>query len=94
VAASDASPLEDLAGQANREFPRLFAARKRTKEGLAERSDRIAGLPHDKDAAVVLMGSWGRGEVTKASDDDFMLLVHGTERAGSDVEPSVEQQLH
>lgn len=36
------------------------------------------------------MGSWGRGEVTRSSDDDFMLLVHGAERSGSEVEPSVE----
>lgn len=36
------------------------------------------------------MGSWGRGEVTRSSDDDFMLLVHGAERSDSEVEPSVE----
>lgn len=91
VAASVASPLEDLAGRANRDFPRLFAARERTKEGLTERSGRLAGLSHDKDASVVLMGSWGRGEVTKSSDDDFMLLVHGPERSGGEVEPSVSK---
>jgi hypothetical protein len=91
VAASVASPLEDLAGQANRDFPRLFAARERTEKGLVERSDRLADISHDKDASVVLMGSWGRSEVTKSSDDDFMLLVHGAERSGSDVEPSVAE---
>lgn len=37
------------------------------------------------------MGSWGRGEVTAESDDDFMLLVHGGERPNPDVEPSVEE---
>lgn len=91
MTASAASPLEDLSGQANRDFPHLFAARKRTKEGLAERSDRLAGFRHDADASVVLMGSWGRGEVTESSDDDFMLLVHGSERSDDDVEPSVGQ---
>lgn len=91
MVAEGASPLEDLARQANRDFPRLFAARERTKEGLSERSQRLAGLPHDDDASVVLMGSWGRGEVTMSSDDDFMLLVHGDGRADSDVEPSVEE---
>jgi hypothetical protein len=37
------------------------------------------------------MGSWGRGEVTESSDDDFMLLVQGDERADDEVEPSVGQ---
>lgn len=91
MAACLASPLENLAGQANRDFPQLFAARKRTTEGLADRSNRLAGLSHDEDAAVVLMGSWGRAEVTASSDDDFMLLVHGRERSGSDVEPSIAE---
>ena len=91
MAASGASPLEDLAERANREFPQLFAARRRTQEGLVERSDRLTGRPHDQDASVVLMGSWGRGEVTKSSDDDFMLLVHGAERSDEDVEPSLDE---
>lgn len=91
LAAAGASPLEVLAERANRDFPRLFAARERTKGGLAERSKRLAGLPHAADASVVLMGSWGRGEVTASSDDDFMMLVHGNERPSGDVEPSVEE---
>jgi hypothetical protein len=37
------------------------------------------------------MGSWGRGEVTRSSDDDFMLLIHGPERLSSAVQPSVEE---
>lgn len=32
------------------------------------------------------MGSWGRGEVTSGSDDDFMLLIRGQER--SEVQPA------
>ena len=43
---------------------------------------------HSSDVSVVLMGSWGRAEVTAGSDDDFMLLVHGAEREA--VEPTVE----
>jgi hypothetical protein len=35
----------------------------------------------------VLMGSWGRSEVTSGSDDDFMVLIHG--RAGAPVEPAI-----
>jgi hypothetical protein len=38
--------------------------------------------------AVVLMGSWGRAEVTAGSDDDFMILVHGREQ--EPVEPSMD----
>jgi len=37
------------------------------------------------------MGSWGRGEVTGSSDDDFMLLVHGADRPSSAVQPSVDE---
>lgn len=84
----DVSPLEALAEKADRDFPHLFEARERTTAGLAERSARLKGLAHGSDVSVVLMGSWGRAEVTAGSDDDFMLLVHGAER--EDVEPSVE----
>jgi hypothetical protein len=91
LATAAASPLEVLAEKADREFPQLFAARERTQIGLAERSDRLAGLTHSADLSVVLMGSWGRGEVTAESDDDFMLLLHGAERADGEVEPSVDQ---
>ncbi len=87
MGASGVSPLEVLAQKAGREFPHLFAARKRTASGLADRSQRLQGLSHSPDASVVLMGSWGRAEVTAGSDDDFMLLVHGVERDA--VEPSV-----
>lgn len=34
------------------------------------------------------MGSWGRAEVTAGSDDDFMVLVRGTDR--EDVHPSID----
>ena len=84
---SGATPLEVLADKSGRDFPHLFAARERTASGLVDRSQRLQGLAHSPDASVVLMGSWGRAEVTAGSDDDFMLLVHGVER--DDVEPSV-----
>lgn len=88
MASGGVSPLEDLAEKADRNFSHLFAARERTAVGLAERSERLEVLAHASDVSIVLMGSWGRAEVTAASDDDFMLLVHGAEREG--VEPSVE----
>jgi hypothetical protein len=34
------------------------------------------------------MGSWGRAEVTAGSDDDFMVIVRGTDRR--DVHPSID----
>lgn len=82
------SPLERLAAEAGRDFPNLLAARERTAAGLVDRRQQLAELGHDSDAAVVLMGSWGRAEVTSGSDDDFMVLVDGAERDA--VEPSVE----
>jgi hypothetical protein len=88
MGSSGASPLEVLAQKAGREFPHLFAARERTDSGLADRSQRLQGLSHSPDASVVLMGSWGRGEVTGGSDDDFMVLVDGAE--GLEVEPTIE----
>ena len=85
---SSAGPLAELADAAGREFPNLSAARERTEAGLAERRAALAALEHSKEASVVLMGSWGRGEVTAGSDDDFMVLVHGPERP--EAAPTVE----
>src|SRR5215207_8609061 len=82
------SPLRKLAEAAGRDFPHLFDARNRTIGGLAARRASLAGLRHGPDTSVVLMGSWGRGEVTAGSDDDFMVLVDGAERL--EVEPTIE----
>jgi hypothetical protein len=80
-----ASPLERLTIASGREFPNLLAARELTKRGLVERRARLADLPHDNNVSIVLMGSWGRSEVTSGSDDDFMLLVRGD--TSKDVRP-------
>jgi hypothetical protein len=85
------TPLEDLAGASGAEFPNLLKARERTRDWLASRREALAKLESDDDVAIVLMGSWGRAEVTSGSDDDFMLLIRGDERtevrpARSDVE--------
>lgn len=82
------SPLAELAAKAGRNFPNLFRARERTGRGLDDRRSRLAGLPHDPDTSVVLMGSWGRREVTGGSDDDFMVLIDGTNR---EVKPSIAE---
>jgi hypothetical protein len=82
------SPLKKLAEVAGRDFPNLFEARARTEVGLGERRTALADLPHSPEASVVLMGSWGRGEVTAGSDDDFMVLAYGAERL--EIEPTIE----
>ncbi len=55
---------------------------------MAARAELANGLEADADVSIVLMGSWGRAELTSGSDDDFMVLVHGDEREV--VRPSVE----
>lgn len=82
------SPLELLSTETDRDFPNLISARGRTAAGLRDRGLRLAQLEHDEDVAVVLMGSWGRADVTSRSDDDFMILVNGAERP--DVRPGIE----
>jgi hypothetical protein len=72
-----ASTLEQLSAASGRKFPHLLKARELTSKELSERRARLAELPHDEDVSIVLMGSWGRSEVTSGSDDDFMLLVRG-----------------
>jgi hypothetical protein len=83
------SPLELLSEEAGRDFPNLLSARERTADGLRDRGPRLAELEHDEDVSVVLMGSWGRAEVTSGSDDDFMVLANAPERA--DVSPGIEE---
>ena len=85
------SPLKELAKAAGRNFPHLFDARERTVDGLTARRASLARLRHDPDASIVLMGSWGRGEVTAGSDDDFMVLVDGEERPEVEVKPTIEE---
>lgn len=75
-------PLERLQEQAGRAFPALAAARERTARRLAQRAELLDGLPIDGRAAVVLMGSWGRHELTAGSDDDYVVLVRGFAPAG------------
>lgn len=83
---SGKSPLEELAATTGRDFPNLRRARERTATGLEDRRARLASMRHDSDTSVVLMGSWGRAEVTGGSDDDFMVLIDGPDR---EVEPSI-----
>ncbi len=61
-------------------FGPILRARERTAAGLAERRARLDRVRLDPDAAVVLLGSWGRHEVTSASDDDAIVLFCGERR--------------
>jgi len=63
--------LERLGG----ELPNLLAARERTREAVASRRKALAALELDPSASVVLFGSWGRGELTRRSDDDWAVLT-------------------
>ncbi len=71
------------------QFRHITAARTETERRLVERRSQIAAVQVDEDAAVVLMGSWGRREVTSESDDDFMVLLAGPPR--EDAWPSIEE---
>src|SRR5829696_2667465 len=77
MAASGIAALAELTGE---DFAPIVAARARTEAGLAERRERLAEIALDPDACVVLLGSWGRGEVTSASDDDAIVLFDGPRR--------------
>ena len=80
------TPLQQLTAASGRSFPNLLAARELTATKLIERRASLAEFLHDDDVVVVLMGSWGRSEVTSGSDDDFMLLIDGDARP--DIRPS------
>lgn len=77
---SNDAPLERLARATGRKVPTLLAARERSRERTALRHNLLADLAGDDDASVVMLGSWGRCEVTSGSDDDLVLLVHGPAR--------------
>jgi Putative nucleotidyltransferase DUF294 len=82
------SALDELSDQTGRPLAALKEARRQTAERLGTRIELATGLETDSDVSIVLMGSWGRAEITSGSDDDFMVLVHGEER--DSVHPSVE----
>ena len=74
------SQLEILAERSGREFSNLIAARERTEERLRAKRSSLEALRHGPETSIVLMGSWGRRELTSGSDDDFMVLVRGGPR--------------
>jgi hypothetical protein len=82
------TPLERLMEESGKSFPALEAARQLTVERIDARRELLETITFDRDVAVVLMGSWGRAELTAQSDDDYMVLVHGRER--ETVIPSID----
>jgi hypothetical protein len=72
--------LEVLAERSEEGFPNLTAARALTEQRLPEIRDRLTDVDVDADACVALFGSWGRRELTARSDDDWAVLVNGSER--------------
>ncbi|HET8862086.1 MAG TPA: hypothetical protein VFM94_02425 [Solirubrobacterales bacterium] len=88
------SALEQLAERSDRGFPNLTEARARTEHQLSEMRGRLAAVSCDPDVCVALFGSWGRGELTAHSDDDWAILVNGSEHAKAHPTPSqVEEAI-
>ncbi len=89
MAASDPAPggVTRLSQESGATFPHIVAARQETERRLVERRTRLRALHLDPGASVVLTGSWGRGEVTSASDDDFIVLFEGDLGEGSRPRP-------
>lgn len=75
-------PLELLAERSDRGFPNLSEARARTARRLPEMRDLLSAVEPSADTCVALFGSWGRHELTEASDDDWAILVNGPEGEG------------
>ena len=75
-----AGSLSRLAQSTGNDFPSLFAARELSELRLGEVRNALSGVERDDDTAVVLLGSWGRRELTRQSDDDFLVLVDGAQR--------------
>lgn len=87
TATSGVAALSAATGEA---FAPIVAARERTAAGLAERRARLAHLYLDPGATVVLLGSWGRHEVTSASDDDA-IVVHTAGAATAESHPTATE---
>lgn len=68
------SPFDRLRDRLGEEWPALTRSRTRTREVL-ERLQSLAASPPD--TAVVVFGSLARGELTRSSDADWILLVDG-----------------
>lgn len=73
--------LEHLATRTDASFPALLAARHRSEAGLNALARDLAEIQLPPETSVVLLGSWGRAEVTGVSDLDWLLVDASAERA-------------
>ena len=85
------SPLEALAQATGEPLPHLLGAREHTARRVAQARAALGGVTVDPDVSVVLMGSWGRGELTSGSDDDVLVLATGEDRPEHEIRPAVEE---
>lgn len=65
-------------------FPNLQGARAYTEASLEAKRRELGTLDNGPDCAVIMFGSWGRGELSGGSDDDWALLVDGPLQEGID----------
>lgn len=61
-------------------FPNLLSARSYTEASLEAKRRELSAFGENRDLAVIMFGSWGRGELSGGSDDDWALLVEGAAR--------------
>lgn len=83
------TPLTALGRAGGVGFPALQGARARTADRCDAARAALAAMPRDPDVAVVLLGSWGRGELTSGSDDDVLVVTTGALRDG--LRPSIAE---
>jgi len=81
--------LERLSERTGEEFSNLRAARELAAAKQPDYEAQLAELNHDGDSSIVLFGSWARRELTDHSDEDWLILVDGTQRKV--VAPSVDE---
>ena len=81
VPGAPAGALAHLATRTPEGFPALLAARERSAAGLAGLSRDLAEIRLPEQTSVVLLGSWGRSEVTGLSDLDWLVVDASAERA-------------
>jgi hypothetical protein len=86
--------LEHLATRTDASFPALLEARARSERGLNVLQRDLAEMQLPEQTSVVLLGSWGRAEVTGVSDLDWLLVDASAEGAPrTDGEPIPRAQL-
>ncbi|MBJ7471913.1 MAG: hypothetical protein JHD16_11460, partial [Solirubrobacteraceae bacterium] len=73
--------LEHLATRCTTSFPALLAARQRTEAKMGELARDLSQIYLPEETSVVLLGSWGRAEVTGVSDLDWLLVDAKSARA-------------